>query len=132
GELGYVFRDLPWKTLDFFTDKSADAGLLDVFCISDGTPVRDPRNPDNSTNIIGTAEPAVVAGALNANTGQTAPLQAIPAGAIVDELNSVTQVSNTGTSATAAPVLAVNIVNATSATPIQNKAELITRAGLPT
>ncbi len=30
-ELGYAFRDLPWKTLDFFTDKSADAGLLDIF-----------------------------------------------------------------------------------------------------
>ena len=34
-ELGYAFRDLPWKTLDFF-DKSADAGLLDIFCIHDG------------------------------------------------------------------------------------------------
>ena len=30
-ELGYAFRDLPWKTVDFFTDKSADAGLLDIF-----------------------------------------------------------------------------------------------------
>ena len=36
GELGYAFRDLPWKTLDFFSDKSADAGLLDIFTINDG------------------------------------------------------------------------------------------------
>ena len=31
GELGYAFRDLPFKSLDFFTVESADAGLLDVF-----------------------------------------------------------------------------------------------------
>ncbi len=40
-ELGYAFRDLPWKTLDFFSDKSADAGLLDIFTINDGPAVLD-------------------------------------------------------------------------------------------
>ncbi|CAN5342633.1 hypothetical protein BH09VER1_BH09VER1_27640 [soil metagenome] len=34
GELGYVSRDYPWRTLDFFTDKSADSGLLDLFTVS--------------------------------------------------------------------------------------------------
>jgi len=43
-ELGYAFRDLPWKTLDFFTDKSADAGLLDVFTINDGPVQLDSNN----------------------------------------------------------------------------------------
>lgn len=33
GELGHVFRDLPWRTLDFFSADSADAGLLDWFTI---------------------------------------------------------------------------------------------------
>lgn len=33
GELGYAFRDLPFKTLDFFTENSADTGLLDVFSV---------------------------------------------------------------------------------------------------
>ena len=33
GELGQVFRDQPWKTLDFTTAASADAGLLDVFTL---------------------------------------------------------------------------------------------------
>lgn len=32
-ELGQVFRDQPWKTLDFTTAASADAGLLDVFTL---------------------------------------------------------------------------------------------------
>jgi len=35
GELGYVFRDQPWKSLDFFSPYSADDGLLDLFCIND-------------------------------------------------------------------------------------------------
>jgi hypothetical protein len=125
GELGYAFRDLPWKTLDFFTDKSADAGLLDIFTINDGTPVL-----DGSGNTIGMAPPTRTAGSVNLNTTQAADLQAIFAGSILDEINSTT-VSGTGTGATDAPVLANNIVTATSATPMQNKAELLTRAGLP-
>ena len=60
-ELGDVFRDLPWKTLGLFTEKSADAGLLDVF----------------STNDF----PAVVARRINLNTMQTSVLQSILAGA---------------------------------------------------
>lgn len=36
-ELGYVFRDQPWKSLDFFSDKSADGALLDLFCVSEST-----------------------------------------------------------------------------------------------
>src|SRR5437773_12198023 len=32
-ELGQVFRDQPWKTLDFTTASSPDAGLLDVFTL---------------------------------------------------------------------------------------------------
>ena len=35
GEMGYAFRDLPWKSLDFFSERSGDSALLDVFCISE-------------------------------------------------------------------------------------------------
>lgn len=34
-ELGQVFRDQPWKTLDFTTAGSPDVGLLDVFTLHD-------------------------------------------------------------------------------------------------
>jgi hypothetical protein len=34
-ELGQVFRDQPWKTLDFTTAASPDVGLLDVFTLHD-------------------------------------------------------------------------------------------------
>ncbi len=43
-ELGYVSRDYPWKTLDFFTSASADAGLLDLFTVNQNTdPVQSGR-----------------------------------------------------------------------------------------
>ncbi|MEZ0297636.1 MAG: hypothetical protein ACAI35_14400 [Candidatus Methylacidiphilales bacterium] len=38
GELGYVFRDQPFRTLDFWSDKSADSGLLDLFSVNDTLP----------------------------------------------------------------------------------------------
>ena len=67
-ELGYTFRDLPWKTLDLFSQNSADAGLLDVFSIVD--------------------EPAMTAGRVNLNTQQTPVLQSILAGTIWNEISS--------------------------------------------
>jgi hypothetical protein len=126
-ELGYAFRDLPWKTLDFFSDKSADAGLLDIFCIHDG-----PQVLDSSGNVIGMAPPTTVAGKVSSNGTQAADLQPVLAGAILNELDSTNTVAKTDTGATSAPELAANIVNATSITPMQNKSDLITRANLPT
>src|SRR4029077_6092044 len=54
-------------------------------------------------------------------------------GAIIDEVSS-TGVNKTGSGAMDAPVLASQVVSATSTTPMQNKSELITRASaiLPT
>jgi hypothetical protein len=136
-ELGYAFRDLPWKTLDFFTDKSADAGLLDVFTINDGAALF-----DGSGNFLSMGPlPSMVAGNINLNTGQAAVLQSVLAGAILDELNPTTTgiISGTGTSATSAPVIAKNITTETSmptptATPtpcpLSNRSELLTRPGL--
>ena len=111
-ELGYAFRDLPWKSLDFFSDTSADAELLDIFSIND--------------------EPQIVAGHVNLNTRQTSVLQSILAGTLVSELECTNTVSKTGTTATTAPIIAANIVSATSTTPLRNRSELITRTGLPT
>lgn len=33
--MGYAFRDLPWKTLDFFSRNSGDLGLLDAFSLDE-------------------------------------------------------------------------------------------------
>ena len=66
----------------------------------------------------------MVAGKINLNTRQTGGLQAILAGALWDD-TSLT-VSNTGSPS--AQTMATNIATATTATLMQNKTELITRA----
>ena len=105
--MGYVFRDLPWKTLDLFSENSADAGLLDVFSIAD--------------------EPAITAGR---DTQQAPVLQSILAGTIWDEISSST-VTMSGASAQSAATMAANITSATSTNPLTNKSSIITTAGLP-
>jgi hypothetical protein len=59
-ELGYAYRDIPFKTLDLFTSISGDAGLLDLFSVND--------------------EPAVVAGRVDLNTAQPLVRQSLLAG----------------------------------------------------
>ena len=127
-ELGYVFRDLPWKTLDFFTDKSADAALLDIFTINDGPP----GVGIGGLGVTSMAQPTITAGSLNLNSLYLDPNNStlapvgppIVAGAIWDEISNST---GSGTGAQSAQTITRNVANATSATPMQNKSELITR-----
>ena len=60
GELGFVYRDEPFKTLDFWSSKSADAALLDLFSVND--------------------QPAVVAGQVDINQAPPPVLTAILSG----------------------------------------------------
>jgi len=106
-ELGYVFRDLPWKTLDFSTAKSADAGLLDLFDVSDSDPDAD-----------------IVAGRVNLNTRQAPVLEALLAGALKDELDS----GKLSITVAEARTIAEKLVETTKLTPLQNLSELTTTA----
>jgi hypothetical protein len=74
-ELGYVFSGTPWKNIDFFTPQSGDASLLDVFTINEP--------PSSATDPNG-----LVAGVVNLNTRQTPVLQAVLAGASVDDVQT--------------------------------------------
>ncbi len=56
-ELGYVFRDDPWKTLNLISANSADAGLLDVFYVGSST-----------TSTPNAPSPDVIAGKMNINS----------------------------------------------------------------
>lgn len=76
GELGYVFRDQPFKTLDFFSDKSADTALLDVFCLHDVATV----TPDRLIPLA--------AGRVNPNAASTPVLKALLQGGAKKELDS--------------------------------------------
>ena len=62
-ELGYVFRDQPFKQLDFFTPSSGDSALLDTFCIKE----------DQTTD-------GVVVGKANLNTRNSQVLDAVLSG----------------------------------------------------
>lgn len=72
GEMGYVFRDVPWKTIDFSSADSGDASLLDFFTCEDpyGTPAD--RTADKAL-----LQTAVLRGKINLNTRQPAVLKAL-------------------------------------------------------
>ncbi len=48
-ELGAVFRDIPWKSLDLFSPDSPDRRLLDVFSVEDRATVTGKINPNLAT-----------------------------------------------------------------------------------
>lgn len=113
GELGYAFRDLPFKSLDFSTSRSADAALLDLFCLNEG---------DTTSG--------VTAGLVNLNSGNPEVLSAVLSGVTLTDLDP----SNNHISNTDADSLAQALVTMTSGTgpgqgPLLNKAELATRFG---
>jgi hypothetical protein len=100
GELGYVSRDYPWRTLDFFTDKSADSGLLDLFTVSQ-------------------SDELVVPGKINLNTRNAEALKAALNNTIADV---------TGGSFLSQPALvASSLVNLTGTSSLLGKDEVATK-----
>lgn len=102
-ELGYAFRDMPWKSLDFFSSDSADAALLDMFS-------------------VGGPKVTVAAGCLGLNTRDTLVVQAMLQDAEPDVMNPT---SVPGTAAG----LAASIVASISARPLLDRSGLATQAG---
>lgn len=101
GELGLVFRDSPWKTADFFSGKSADSSLLDLFTIRG-------------------AKESVVAGKINLNTRNQQVLKALLSDTVVDP------VTGTSLSSASAETLASSIIQFTTTNKLVNKSELTT------
>ncbi|MCE0497795.1 MAG: hypothetical protein LV481_07615, partial [Methylacidiphilales bacterium] len=104
GDLGYAFRDDPWRTLDFMTPGSADAGLLDLFTLS---------------------EAPVVAGRINPNTPYTQVIASLVSGATQSSATSVSGATTNVPSSTA-QLVGTNFVSFTSTNPITNRAALVT------
>jgi hypothetical protein len=101
GDLGYAYRDDPFRTLDFMTPGSADAGLLDLFSLS---------------------EAPIIAGRINPNTPYAQVIASLVSGA--------TQSSSTLTAATAtvtsAQLVGQKLIAFTSTSSITNRATLVT------
>ncbi len=107
-ELGYVFRDTPWRNLDFFTSESGDSALLDFFTVH-------PITTDASGNLAVpiTKEGApIVAGKVNLNTRQPAVLAAILSGVARENQSSGSAPLDEATAQT----IAKGIVDFTSST----------------
>lgn len=47
-ELGLVFRDMPWKSLNFFSTESTDLNLFDVFAVEDASVSQGKVNPNTA------------------------------------------------------------------------------------
>jgi len=102
GELGHVFRDSPWRTLDFSTPYSGDLGLLDVFSL-------------NATD-----EPtATVAGRLDLNTREPAVLEVA--------LKKIARADGSVLSDEDAKAIAAAIVEESSKAPFSSKGDLVAR-----
>jgi len=109
--LGYVFRDDPWRTLDFFSPGSADAGLLDLFTLSHGQTVLE----HNGQQTVATA------GKISPNTPYPQVLAAMMAGATRNIAGGTTLSANTALN------VASSLVAFSTAAPFVNRADLATR-----
>jgi len=109
-EMGGVFRDTPWKNLDFYIPESGDSALLDIFCIAQ----------DNRAD-------ALAAGKVDLNTRQSAVIQAILAGAYRDELGSASALSGTEATALAQALVARTTSTGSNKGPLANVADLVGR-----
>ncbi len=107
-EMGFAFRDMPWKTLDFFSQNSADAGLLDLFTLSDAQ--------------YGAAGLPMVAGRVSPNTPYTQVLAAELAGALLNPFTPSGTVSSSAASSAAQAIVA-----ATKSQPVMSRSELVSR-----
>ena len=102
--MSYAFRDVPFKSIDFFTRESADAALLDVFCLNE--------SPSSG----------LTAGLINLNTRQQPVLKAMLSGVLKNELDLAMRASGAE-----AENLATRIVAITGTNPLANRSELATR-----
>ena len=113
GEMGYAFRDQPFKTLDFSSANSPDAGLLDLFSVNDYS---DPSS--------------MRAGVINLNSHQGPALAAVLGSTIKREDTPRVTVSP---SPSPIPQVVTNSeANNTAATLASNSAPVINKVGLAT
>jgi hypothetical protein len=111
GEMAYAFRDQPFKTLNFSSTSSPDAGLLDLFTVNDVSDARYPR-----------------AGVINLNLAQAWPVAAILANTVQKENTPRSGSPGAPTpmplSSPVANSLANNLVTLIGTGPLKNKADV--------
>jgi hypothetical protein len=116
GEMSYTFRDEPFKTLDFFSSNSPDAGLLDLFSVNEY---------DDASGMR--------AGVVNLNSRQSGALTAVLCNTIRREDTARTMSTTTTPTPSPQPspltispstAVATSIVAQTLETPATNRGDL--------
>lgn len=110
-ELGCVFRDVPWKSLDLFSADSADRRLLDIFSIEDSF---------------------ISVGKINPNTASAEVFEALMRGASLDPSGSLSSSSTlTEQRDSVANKVAISLASLNpAADPIHNSANITTRISI--
>lgn len=116
GELGFVHRDDPWKTLNLISTNSADAALLDLFYVG-------------SSGNGAPSAPSVVAGKVNINSASIPVLKALIANALRDYQPVPNKMLTTAgaaniISASDSQKIAADIATKIKATPLINLANI--------
>ena len=111
GEMGYAFRDQPWKSIDFFSERSGDSALLDVFCISE--------SPDD----------AIVANRVSLNSASDQVLKAMMSEGLRRDAGGSNLTSNSVDLLSDSEVTTViqAIRSARTTAPFLNRSELVSR-----
>ena len=107
-ELGYTFRDVPYKSIDFSSAESGDGALLDLFSIRD--------------------EPAVSAGQVDLNAMPVSAVTAILSNTLKMEINDPVQSTNFISSTSVLPeakTCANALATALNSSPLQNRSDLV-------
>ena len=129
GELGYVFRDTPWRSLDFFTPQSGDNALLDVFTAYGPDPWSYATSNPANTAATFLNEQGLVTGRVDLNTAQAPVLAAMIQGTLVNTPNTsqkmIDTTSNVASQVAQALVAWTHKQNSVEQGPLRNRAELV-------
>ncbi len=128
GEMGYAFRDQPFRSFSFSSANSPDAGLLDLFSVNDYSVPAPSPTPTPTPTPLPTATPR--GGVITLNTRQAPAIAAILKSTIVREdtprifAAGAASPSPSPMAATQASPVATSLVSLAASAPLVNKAGL--------
>jgi hypothetical protein len=130
GEMGYAFRDQPFRTLSFSSTNNPDAGLLDLFTTNAAGPTPTPTPTPTVAPITPTPTPSPRSGVINLNSLQAPAIAAVLKNTIRRE-DTPRQLSGGAPSPSPSPItitpandVATSLVLSTSTAPLVNRADL--------
>ncbi len=132
GELGYAYRGVEWRTIDFCSGNlSGDAGLLDMFTVGESQKLTPNYSVTSPVQAYYTS--ALTGGLVNINTHHPEVLAALLSGSLKNDVDSTSPVpaSNLISSAQANAIASAIVTETGTSTathgPLINRSELVTR-----